>query len=357
MTGGAMGGMASHQLINSCNSSILNLVIPDMEAHVVALDGQPVPPYALSGQFEFAPAQRMDVALRASGDEGTSIALMEIDRDNRRNPIAHFKFGAPVARKIAVRDLPVLPANPLATDLALLDAENVDLLMTGGAMGGMASATYEGREMGVRELVAYGKIWAFNGVVGMTDKPLVDVPKGRTVVINMVNDTAFPHAMHLHGHHFKVTARNNQSVGGEPWRDTLLMTGGAMGGMASATYEGREMGVRELVAYGKIWAFNGVVGMTDKPLVDVPKGRTVVINMVNDTAFPHAMHLHGHHFKVTARNNQSVGGEPWRDTLLVQPEEKASIAFVADNPGKWLFHCHMLEHQAAGMVTWLNVKS
>ncbi|VAX07178.1 Multicopper oxidase, partial [hydrothermal vent metagenome] len=34
---------------------------------------------------------------------------------------------------------------------------------------------------------------------------------------------------------------------------------------------------------------------------------------------------------------------------------KTTIAFVADNPGKWLFHCHMLEHAAAGMSSWFEV--
>ncbi len=32
-----------------------------------------------------------------------------------------------------------------------------------------------------------------------------------------------------------------------------------------------------------------------------------------------------------------------------------TIAFVADNPGKWMIHCHMLDHQAAGMMTWFEV--
>ncbi len=67
------------------------------------------------------------------------------------------------------------------------------------------------------------------------------------------------------------------------------------------------------------------------------------------------MHLHGHHFKVVSRDGVEQGGAPWRDTELLQPGESVGLAFVADNPGKWLFHCHMLEHQAAGMKTWLEV--
>ena len=63
------------------------------------------------------------------------------------------------------------------------------------------------------------------------------------------------------------------------------------------------------------------------------------------------MHLHGHHF-------QEVTGEtlgPLRDTILMTPQEEREIAFVADNPGKWMFHCHMLSHQAAGMMSWIDI--
>lgn len=69
------------------------------------------------------------------------------------------------------------------------------------------------------------------------------------------------------------------------------------------------------------------------------------------------MHLHGMHFRVIKRQGVSVENTPWRDTVLMQPQEKISIAFVADNPGKWLFHCHMIEHMAGGMVTWIDVKA
>jgi FtsP/CotA-like multicopper oxidase with cupredoxin domain len=37
------------------------------------------------------------------------------------------------------------------------------------------------------------------------------------------------------------------------------------------------------------------------------------------------------------------------------PEERVEIAFVADNPGDWMFHCHILEHQAAGMMGIIRV--
>jgi FtsP/CotA-like multicopper oxidase with cupredoxin domain len=44
-----------------------------------------------------------------------------------------------------------------------------------------------------------------------------------------------------------------------------------------------------------------------------------------------------------------------RDTWLMQPQERSSLVLVADNPGLWLFHCHMLEHAAAGMGAVLSI--
>ena len=76
------------------------------------------------------------------------------------------------------------------------------------------------------------------------------------------------------------------------------------------------------------------------------------LTMVNDTSWPHAMHLHGHHFRAIAPDG-SEG--PLRDTLLMNRGETVDVAFVADNPGDWLLHCHMPEHSVAGMKTWFRV--
>ena len=135
----------------------------------------------------------------------------------------------------------------------------------------------------------------------------------------------------------------------------LTMEGGAMGAMRSAVLDGEELTLRELAARGQVWALNGVAGMTETPLAAVRAGRSVVLHFDNQTAWPHAVHIHGHHFRVIARKGQPVADGAWRDTELVAAREKVTLAFVADNPGKWLIHCHMLEHQAAGMKTWFQV--
>ncbi|TNF87664.1 MAG: hypothetical protein EP300_10055 [Gammaproteobacteria bacterium] len=129
----------------------------------------------------------------------------------------------------------------------------------------------------------------------------------------------------------------------------LLMQGGAMGGMRSATYEGKQMDIRELVKIGKVWAFNGIVGMPSDPLFRVKRGTAISLDVDNDNSWPHAMHIHGHHFV----HDRSPG--IWRDTALFERGEKGRLQFIADNPGKWLIHCHMVEHMAGGMLTWFEV--
>ena len=133
---------------------------------------------------------------------------------------------------------------------------------------------------------------------------------------------------------------------------SLQMEGGAMGGLQQGTYKGRLMSAQELVEEGQIWTFNGIAGLPDEPLVSVSKGEVIRIPMVNDTAFPHAMHLHGTHFQEVFPDG-NLG--PLRDTILMNRGEAREIAFAADNPGDWLLHCHMLSHQAAGMKTWIRV--
>jgi FtsP/CotA-like multicopper oxidase with cupredoxin domain len=67
------------------------------------------------------------------------------------------------------------------------------------------------------------------------------------------------------------------------------------------------------------------------------------------------MHLHGHAFRVIGRDGRPTRYREWQDTVLMAPRERVEIAFVADNPGDWMFHCHILEHQAAGMMGVIRV--
>ncbi len=134
---------------------------------------------------------------------------------------------------------------------------------------------------------------------------------------------------------------------------TLDMEGGAMGGLRSATLDGKRMNFRQLVGQGQFWAFNGAIGRAeDPPLANLSRGEHVWLKIRNATAFPHAMHLHGMHFHEVEADGR-LG--PLRDTTLIFGDQSREIAFVADNPGNWLLHCHMLAHAASGMTTRIEV--
>lgn len=106
---------------------------------------------------------------------------------------------------------------------------------------------------------------------------------------------------------------------------------------------------------GMVFTINGKT----YPNIDklgVKKGDRVKVELINnDPMNDHPMHLHGHEFQVLSKDGKSLEGKPvFKDTLLLKPGEKYEVAFVANNPGNWMFHCHQLQHAAAGMMTTVN---
>jgi FtsP/CotA-like multicopper oxidase with cupredoxin domain len=89
-------------------------------------------------------------------------------------------------------------------------------------------------------------------------------------------------------------------------------------------------------------------------LFTAERGRTVVMALDNRDGGAHVVHVHGHHFRLLDRLDD--GWKPyWLDTIVVAGRQTARIAFVADNPGRWLIEQHALDGLAAG-VNWFEVK-
>lgn len=248
------------RLINAANARILALALTGLEGWVMALDGMPLDrPQPAKGELILAPGQRMDLIVDVTADDGETAHLAYLDDDGKWWSQVAWDITGSAASKPRPAPRP-LPPNPRQ------------------AVPGVAGA-------------------------------------------RMV---------------------------------TLAMEGGAMGRLQAATFEGERLAFRDLAERGQFWAFNGTVGRTDAPLAEATLGETLRIRIVNDTVFPHAMHLHGMHFREVKNAGDGLG--PLRDTLLVERGETREIAFVADNPGDWLFHCHMLSHAASGMTTWIKVR-
>ncbi len=245
------------RLINAANARIFVLALSGMEGWTVALDGMPLSqPEPVTEPLILGPGQRADLIVDVTAGAGETAHLVHIENQEGSSQVAF-----PVAGQASAVRRPApspLPPNPKMDMSGLGNALPVRLRMEGGAMGRLDAAVLNGKRRSFRELAEANAFWAFNGTVGMTGTPLVQVSRGEAIRLEIFNDTSFPHAMHLHGMHFREV--------------------GADGGLG-----------------------------------------------------------------------------PLRDTLLMFGGQTRTIGFVADNPGDWLFHCHMLSHAASGMMTWIKV--
>ena len=98
------------------------------------------------------------------------------------------------------------------------------------------------------------------------------------------------------------------------------------------------------------WSLNNVVWNPNVPPLPIATGERVELVLVNKTPMPHPMHLHGHEFQVVEIDGKRFPGAV-RDTVTVTPGRRVVVAFDANNPGWWAFHCHLLYHLDAGMFT------
>ncbi len=245
------------RLINTPNARIYRGGLQGLKGWVVAFDGQPLEQLQPAGEFLLAPAQRMDLIVDVEDgvEEGV---IYEIERGNRY-VLASFPLEGG-RRNVALPTLEPLAPNPVPSAKGYEPDITADLVMSGGAMGQMTHAILKGQKKPIRELVRDGMAWSFNGIAGMAETPLIEARTGQVIRMKIVNDTQWPHAIHLHGHHFQE------------------------------------------------------------------------------------------------RHSNEVAG-PFRDTIYFDRNQTREIMFVADNPGKWMLHCHMLEHAAAGMMAWIDVQA
>ncbi|MSQ50038.1 MAG: multicopper oxidase family protein [Betaproteobacteria bacterium] len=154
------------------------------------------------------------------------------------------------------------------------------------------------------------------------------------------------------------TVRVPEVAGAERYR--IVFGGGMMGDMPGSVRGGMMGGMMGGGEHGRLfWTVNGIAvpehDHRHEPLLTLVRDRSYVFELVNDTAWHHPIHLHGHVFQVLSRDGKpNLRGESG-DTVLLNPRTRAEIAFVADNPGNWMLHCHILEHQASGMMAVVRV--
>lgn len=136
---------------------------------------------------------------------------------------------------------------------------------------------------------------------------------------------------------------------------SIEFRGGDQGPPTIGRIDGKDIPYEDMKSkYGVAWTVAGHSASEDshhhEPLLVLKRNRSYVLTLSNSTGYIHPMHLHGTTFRVLSYNGANVPYPEWRDTVYLDPFEEVRIAFVADNPGDWMFHCHILEHAASGMM-------
>lgn len=90
------------------------------------------------------------------------------------------------------------------------------------------------------------------------------------------------------------------------------------------------------------------------PITVLEKGRSYIFELANLTPHLHPIHIHGYTFQVLSSDQRKVVPHH-ADTVLLEPKERLRVAIKADNPGDWMFHCHIIEHQDTGMMGYIRV--
>ena len=104
---------------------------------------------------------------------------------------------------------------------------------------------------------------------------------------------------------------------------------------------------------GQAWDINDKT-CADRPIATLKKNGHYIFELRNLSQYQHPIHLHGMTFKVISSNRKRI--DPWyTDTYLLGKNETVRIALVADNPGVWMFHCHVIDHMETGLMAAIEV--
>ncbi|WP_413204526.1 multicopper oxidase family protein [Rhodospirillum sp. A1_3_36] len=251
------GGLVRLRLVVTDTTRVYQIHLPKVEGQVIAMDGHPLEealpwPTAEAPLF-VGPGQRVDLAIRMPGEEGTEIVVLNTQPGGPRTLARLRAKGQDAGRHLA--ELKPLAPNPLSRPV-LDSAELIEFVF-----GWSPSDTPPNN--------------GFCGSLGYT--------------FWSINRVAWP--------------------------------GDAAGG---------------------------------GPLATLERGKSYILRLRNESPNDHPIHLHGLTFLPLKSNLRPIASN-WTDTALLLKQETIDIALVADNPGDWAFHCHVIEHQKTGLTGYLRV--
>lgn len=284
------------RFINASAMSMYDVRIPGLKMTVVQADGQYVEPVSVD-EFRFAVAETYDVIVTPDKDQAYTIAAESIDRSG-------FALGT-----LAPRDGMQGP-KPISRPRSLL------------TMADMGHDMHHGEMDQSDHQMNHGDMEMHQSSHQMPQPDRQKMQSGWA-------DASTPDG-HKALQYSDLRALDVQSDTRPAEREITVSLGGNMERF--------------------IWTLNGHK-FTDpefKP-IQLRYGERVRLTFNNETMMAHPMHLHG--MFVQLENGQPAEKLPNKHTVNVPPGDSYSVLLSADEPGEWAFHCHLLYHMSAGMMS------
>ena len=322
------------RFINASASSFYDVRIPGLKLQIIAADGQNIEPI-LVDEFRFGVAETYDVIVTPRAAKAYSIVAEPIDRTG-------FALGTIAPREGMSGAAP---------------EQRPRSLLTMADMGNDHNMAHMDHDM--ENTVSMGHEMAdidddMETIMGMTHDMANAIANKIISSIGMDHNKAdIDHNKADMDHGMDVTDRELSG-----WADAHTPLGHKALDYKDLRYLGTQSDTRapertiEVRLGGNmeryIWTLNGE--KYDKSsAVNLKFGERVRLTFVNETMMAHPMHLHG--MFVQLENGQPAGKLPNKHTVIVAPGSTYSVLLTADEIGEWAFHCHLLFHMEAGMMS------
>ena len=300
------------RLINGSSQTIFDVRIPGLRMNVISADGQDVEP-VLVDELRISVAETYDVIVEPHEERAYTLFAQSIDRTG-------FARGTLAPRPGMEAEVPRVDPVPWLTMQDMMGA----MAMGGsgeGAMAGMDHGTMA--EMDMSGMSASGTPAVHHARTEYSSEVDMHVDMPRT----NLDDPGI--GLRSNGRRV-LTYADLQTIGGpidarEPTREIELHLTGNMQRF--------------------IWGFDGLKFSEAAP-VHFRLGERLRIVLVNDTMMNHPIHLHGMWGELESPEGKF---QVRKHTINVQPAQRVTYAVLADAPGRWAYHCHLLYHMEAGM--------
>lgn len=342
------------RFINGSSMTTFDVRIPGLNLIVVQADGSDVVPVMVD-EFRIGVAETYDVIVQPDNDAYTIFAQAEDRSGYARATLA------PQPDMIGV--VPLMDPRPMKTmaDMGMGNMAGMNANSSGGGapMAGMApsSAPSSGNSTSAMENMSNMNMSGTSGMdnttqgnmPGMGQATMPAAAKIPTVNADGVDPATLTGNPNVDNVAMMPQSRLAEAGDGLDGNGRRNLTYADLA--ASETAKDSALPTREIEFHltGNMerftWGFDGKA-FSEAPPVHVKLGERVRFVLINDTMMEHPIHLHGFLF---ALENGQGNQLPRKHTINVKPNEKVGFVFVADTPGYWAFHCHLLYHMEMGM--------